>query len=329
MSYRAIVVDKTADGVSVELTELEESGLPEGDVTIQVEWSSVNYKDGLATSATGRVIRDYPMVPGVDLAGTVRESSDDRHKPGDTVVVIGYDIGVAHPGGYAELACVPGDWVVPLPAGLTAKEAMALGTAGFTSAMSVDALEKHGLKPSDGTVIVTGATGGVGSTAVNMLAGLGYTVAGSTGKDSEHDYLRSLGASEILSRADVSAENARPLEPERWAGAIDPVGGSTTAYLIRTMKYGGAIALSGLTGGSAVETTVLPFILRGVGILGIESVWCPMDVRRRIWDRCATDLKPAGLLDTIADEIGLEGVPQATADILEGKIKGRVLVKVS
>ena len=329
MSYRAIVVDKTADGVSVALTQLEESRLPDGDVTIEVEWSSVNYKDGLATSATGRVVRSYPMVPGVDLAGTVRDSTDPSFKPGDGVVVIGYDIGVAHPGGYAELARVPGDWVVPLPDGLTAKEAMALGTAGFTSAMSVDALEKAGLSPEDGTVIVTGATGGVGSTAVSMLAGLGYTVAGSTGKDSEHAFLRSLGATEVLSRAEVSEESSRPLESERWAGAVDPVGGSTTGYLVRTMKYGASIAISGLTGGSAVSTSVFPFILRGVNLLGIESVWCPMDVRLRIWERCATDLKPAGLLDTIADEIRLENVQQVCADILQGKVKGRVLVKVS
>ncbi len=329
MSYRAIVVDKTADGVSVELTELEEFGLPEGDVTIQVDWSSVNYKDGLATFATGRVVRDYPMVPGIDMAGTVRDSNDARYKSGDAVVVTGYDIGTAHPGGFAELARVPGDWVMPLPAGLTAQEAMVIGTAGFTSAMSIEALESNGLSPDHGPVIVTGATGGVGSTAVSMLAGLGYTVAGSTGKDSEHKFLRSLGATEILSRAEVSEESSRPLESERWAGAVDPVGGNTTAYLIRTMKYGGSIAVSGLTGGSAVPTTVFPFILRGVNLLGIESVWCPMDVRKRIWDRCATDLKPAGLMDTIAREVGLEGVPEVTAEILEGKIKGRILVKVS
>lgn len=328
MSFRAVVVDKTETGVSIEIRELDESQLPAGDVTIAVEWSSVNYKDGLACSPTGRVVRTYPMVPGVDLAGTVRESSDPRFHPGDQVVVIGYDVGVAHFGGYAELARVPADWVCPLPEGLTAKEAMALGTAGFTAAMSVDALERHGLTPDRGPVIVTGATGGVGSTAVSMLAGLGYTVAASTGKASEHEYLRQIGAAEILSREEVAAESARPLESERWAGAVDPVGGSTTAYLIRTMKYGASIALSGLTGGAEVHTTVYPFILRGVNLLGIESVWCPMEVRRHIWERCATDLKPAALLDTIAHETGLEGVPDAVRQILEGKVRGRVLVQV-
>lgn len=328
MTFRAVVVDKTETGVSVAIRDLDESQLPEGEVTIAVEWSSVNYKDGLACSPTGRVVRTYPMVPGVDLAGTVRESADPRFHPGDAVVVIGYDVGVAHFGGYAELARVPADWVCPLPEGLTAKEAMALGTAGFTAAMSVDALERHGLTPGKGPVIVTGATGGVGSTAVSMLAGLGYTVAGSTGKDTEHDFLRQLGAADILSRDEASAESTRPLESERWAGAVDPVGGSTTAYLARTMKYGGSIALSGLTGGGEVHTSVFPFILRGVNLLGIESVWCSMDVRRRIWERCAGDLKPAGLLDTIAHETGLEGVPDAVAQILEGKVRGRILVKV-
>lgn len=329
MTFRAVVVDKAGDNdVTVTVQELDESQLPEGEVTIEVEWSSVNYKDGLACSPKGRVVRRYPMVPGVDLAGTVRSSSDPRFHAGDQVVVIGYDVGVAHYGGYAELARVPADWVCPLPDGLTAKEAMALGTAGFTAAMSVDALERHGLTPDRGPVIVTGATGGVGSTAVSMLAGLGYTVAASTGKASEHDYLRQLGAAEVLTREEVSAESARPLESERWAGAVDPVGGSTTAYLIRTMQYGASIALSGLTGGADIHTTVYPFILRGVNLLGIESVWCPMDVRRRIWERCATDLKPAGLLDTIAHETGLDGVPDAVQQILEGKVRGRVLVRV-
>lgn len=328
MSFRAVVVDKTDSGVSIEVRELDESALPEGDVTIAVEWSSVNYKDGLACSPTGRVVRNYPMIPGVDLAGTVRDSTDPRFHPGDPVVVIGYDVGVAHFGGYAELARVPADWVCPLPEGLTAREAMALGTAGFTAAMSVDALERHGLVPDRGPVIVTGATGGVGSTAVSMLAGLGHTVAASTGKAAEHDFLRQLGAAEILSRDEVSAESARPLESERWAGAVDPVGGSTTAYLIRTMKYGASIALSGLTGGAEVHTTVYPFILRGVNLLGIESVWCPMEVRRHIWERCATDLKPAGLLDTIAHETGLDGVPNAVRQILDAKVRGRILVNV-
>ena len=329
MGYRAIVVDKQGDAFTVATTELSESDLPAGEVTIRVEWSSINYKDGLALSPNGRVLRSYPMVPGVDLAGTVAESSDTRFSSGDKVVVTGYDVGVAHPGGFAELARIPADWVMPLPEGLTTKEAMALGTAGMTAAMSVEALEHNGLRPDQGTVIVTGSTGGVGSTAVSMLAQLGYTVAGSTGKATEHDFLRSLGATEILSREDVSAESNRPMETERWAGAVDPVGGATTAYLIRTMKYGSSIALSGLTGGNAVPTTVFPFILRGVSLLGIDSVFCPMPKRQHVWARMGRDLKPKGLLDSIAVETDLDGVAAVCADILGGKVKGRTLVRLA
>lgn len=329
MSYRALVVDKNGDDFQVRITSLEESALPPGDVTIRVEWSSVNYKDGLALSANGRVVRSYPMTPGVDLAGTVVSSTDTRFAAGQGVVVIGYDVGVAHPGGFAELARVPADWVVALPEGLTTKEAMALGTAGFTAGQSVAALEAHGVTPDSGPVIVTGATGGVGSTAVSMLAQLGFTVAGSTGKAAEHDYLRALGATEILSREDVSAESNRPLESERWAGAVDPVGGATTAYLIRTMKYGGAIALSGLTGGGPFSTTVFPFILRSVNLLGIDSVFYPIEKRRALWQRLATDLKPRGLLDTIAAETDLDGVPAACEKIRAGGIRGRVLVRLA
>ena len=328
MGYRAIVIDKQGEEFSVAVRELAESDLPAGDVTIAVEWSSINYKDGLALSANGRVVRSYPMVPGVDLAGTVRESKDSRFAPGDQVVVTGYDVGVAHPGGFAELARIPGDWVMPLPAGLTTKEAMALGTAGMTAALSVMALEHNGLRNGQGPVIVTGSTGGVGSTAVSMLAQLGYTVAASTGKTSEHAFLRELGATEILSREDVSAESNRPLDGERWAGAVDPVGGATTAYLVRTMKYGGSIALSGLTGGGAFATTVYPFILRGVNLLGIDSVSCPMAKRAEVWTRLATDLKPKGLLESIAVETDLDGVRGVCAEILAGKVRGRTLVRI-
>jgi putative YhdH/YhfP family quinone oxidoreductase len=328
VTYRALVVDQQGDQFSAAIQELSEADLPPGEVTIRVEYSSVNYKDGLATAANNRVIRRYPMVPGVDLAGVVRESSDRRFKPGDAVIATGNDIGVAHPGGFAELARIPADWVIPLPEGLTAREAMALGTAGLTSALSVEALEAHGLRPENGTVVVTGATGGVGSTAVSMLAQLGYVVAGSTGKADEHDYLRALGASEVLSREDVSAESTRPLESERWAGAVDPVGGATTAYLIRTTKYGGSIALSGNTGGVNFATTVFPFILRGVNLLGIESVNCPIELRARMWERMARELKPRGLLDSIAVEVDLDGVLDVTARIREGKIRGRTLVRL-
>lgn len=328
MAYRALVVNKTADAFSVAVQQLDESQLPPGDVTIRVEWSSVNYKDGLACSPAGRVVRSYPMVPGVDLAGSVVSSSDSRFSAGDKVIVTGFDLGVAHPGGFAELARVPAEWVVPLPLGLTTKEAMAIGTAGLTAALSVAALERNGLRKEQGPVIVTGATGGVGSTAVSMLAQLGYTVAASTGKESEHEFLRGLGATEILSRADVSVESPRPMETERWAAAVDPVGGATTAYLLRTAKYGGSVAVSGLTGGGTVNTTVFPFILRGVNLLGIESVSCPMAVRLRIWDRLGADLKPHGLMDSIAVETGLEDVVSVAEQILAGQVRGRTLVRV-
>ncbi len=329
MGYRAIVVDKQGDAFSVGVKELSEGDLPQGDVTIRVEWSSINYKDGLALSPNGRVLRGYPMVPGVDLAGTVVESTDSRFSKGQAVMVTGYDVGVSHPGGFAELARIPADWVMPIPEGLNAKEAMALGTAGMTAAMSVEALEHNGLRKDQGTVIVTGATGGVGSTAVNMLAQLGYTVAGSTGKASEHDFLRALGATEVLGREEVSAESNRPMETERWAGAVDPVGGATTAYLIRTMKYGSSIALSGLTGGNAVSTTVFPFILRGVSLLGIDSVMCPMAKRQHVWARLGKDLKPRGLMESIAVETDLDGVAAVCADILAGRVRGRTLVKLA
>ena len=329
MTYRALVVNRVDDRYNVEVRELDESALPAGDVTIRVEWSSVNYKDGLALTPAGRILRSFPMVPGIDLAGEVTASSDVRFAPGQKVLVTGYDLGVAHPGGFAEVARVPADWVVALPSGLTTKEAMAIGTAGFTAGLSVEALEHNGLKPANGPVLVTGATGGVGSTAVSMLAQLGYTVAGSTGKDSEHQFLRDLGATEILSRADVSAESTRPIEGERWAGAVDPVGGATTAYLVRTMKYGASIAVSGLTGGTAVNTTVLPFILRGVNLLGIDSVFCPAERRHRIWSRLGKDLKPHGLLESIAVETDLDGVAAVAATILEGRVRGRTLVRLT
>lgn len=329
MSYRAFVVNKTADAFTAGIETLEESSLPAGEVTIQVEWSSMNYKDGLAASANGRVVTKFPMTIGVDLAGTVRESTDPKFAPGDAVVAIGNDIGVAHPGGFAELARIPAAWVCKLPAGLSAKESMALGTAGFTAAQSVEAIQKWGIMPDRGPVMVSGSTGGVGSTAVSMLAGLGYTVAASTGKASEHDYLRGLGATEILSREDVSAESTRPMESERWAAAVDPVGGATTAYLLRTMKRGGVVALSGLTGGGAVATTVFPFILRGVNLLGIDSVQVGAEERERIWKRCATDLKPKGLLESIAIETGIDDLAPLLEKIRAGQIRGRILVRLS
>ncbi|MFN0146334.1 MAG: oxidoreductase, partial [Dehalococcoidia bacterium] len=316
------------DQFSAAVTTVAESDLPAGEVTIRVEWSGVNYKDGLACQPKSSVVRTYPMVPGIDLAGTVVESSDSRFTKGQGVVVIGYDVGVSHWGGYAELARIPAKWVCALPAGLSTKEAAALGTAGFTAAMSVAALQAHGVTPDRGPVLVTGATGGVGSTAVSMLAGLGYTVAASTGKADEHQFLKDLGATEILTREEVSAESTRPMESERWAGAVDPVGGATTAYLLRTTKYAGSVATSGLTGGGPFSTSVFPFILRGVNLLGIESVNFPIAQRPPLWQRMAGDLKVKGLLESIAHESDLDGIPAACAQILQGKVRGRVLIRV-
>lgn len=329
MTYRAFLVDQHGDSLTTSVTDLDESALPPGDVTVRVEWSSVNYKDGLAVSPGNRVIRSFPMTPGVDLAGTIVASADPRFAVGDGVIVHGYELGTGHPGGYAELARVPAAWVVPLPPGLTTKEAMALGTAGFTAAQSIEALERLGLAPGNGPVIVTGATGGVGSTAVSMLAGRGYEVAASTGKADEHAYLRELGATSILSREEVSAPASRPLEAERWAGAVDPVGGATTAYLSRTMQYGASIALSGLTGGTTIPLAVFPFILRGVNLLGIDSVNLAIGERTRIWQRLAGDLKPRGLLDSIAVETDLDGLAESLATIVRGGVRGRVVVRLS
>jgi acrylyl-CoA reductase (NADPH) len=297
-------------------------------VTIRVEHSSVNYKDGLAARIDGRVVRSYPLIPGIDMAGTVAASTDERFKPGDPVIAHGYDLGVAHHGGFAELARVPAGWVVPLPKGLTTRQAMAIGTAGFTAAMSVDRLEHLGLRPTDGPVIVTGASGGVGSTAVAILAGRGYEVVASTGSADAHDYLRGLGASDILDRAETSAASDRPLDRGRWAGAVDAVGGTTLAYLIRTMKNNGSIAASGNTGGATLNTTVFPFILRGVNLLGIDSAQVPIDRRELLWQRLANDLRPPKLEEAMLREVDLAETPAMLDAIVQGAVRGRVVVRV-
>jgi acrylyl-CoA reductase (NADPH) len=314
-TFRAYIVNKTEEGFTAGLKEVTLADLPPGEVLIKVAYSGVNYKDGLASIPEGRVARSYPLVPGIDLSGVVLATS--------------YELGVSHYGGYSEYARVKADWVVPLPAGLTLKEAMALGTAGFTAALSIHQLEKNGLKPQNGPVLVTGATGGVGSIGINILSALGYTVAASTGKPSEHDYLKELGASEILSREETSAESNRPLEKERWAGSLDSVGGSTLTYLIRTTRYAGSIAAYGNTGGTNVNTTVFPFILRAINLLGIESVNCPMELRRQLWSRLGSDYKPRHLLDMIGHEVPLEELPQALATILKGGARGHTIIKIS
>jgi acrylyl-CoA reductase (NADPH) len=318
--FRAYVAEKTDDRVQRGVRELSDDDLPDGDVTIRVAYSSVNYKDALATIPNGRVARISPLVPGVDLAGTVEGT-------GEEVIVHGYDLGVAHHGGFAERARVPADWVVPLPEGLTLENAMTLGTAGFTAALSVHQLEARGLTPGDGPVLVLGATGGVGSVAVGILAARSYDVTAATGKDAEHDFLRELGASDVIGRDEVTASSGRPLESERWAATIDPVGGPATAYALRTTRYGGGIALSGLTAGTKLDTTVMPFILRGVALLGIDSVLAPIELRREIWQRLADELRPRGL-DVIGTEIGLDELDGALDAILAGKARGRTVVRL-
>lgn len=300
--------------------------LSPGDVVIKAAYSSVNYKDALAATGTGKIVRRFPLIAGIDVSGTVESSTDARFTPGDDVLVTGYDLGVAHDGGYAGRVRVPGDWVVPLPRGLTLFEAMAIGTAGFTAALSVVDMERNGLAPAAGPVIVTGATGGVGSVAVQILAARGYRVTALTGKDGEHPYLRSLGATEVLSRNGLD-RGTRPLEKATWAGAVDAVGGDTLAWLTTTMMYNGCIAATGLTGGTHLQTTVLPFILRAVKLLGIESVMCAMETRRDVWRRLGSDLRPAAL-KTIAREIGMEALPDAFTTLLKGAARGRFVVSV-
>jgi acrylyl-CoA reductase (NADPH) len=300
--------------------------LSPGDVVIRAAYSSVNYKDAMAATGAGRILRRFPLIAGIDVSGTVASSADARFRPGDPVLVTGYDLGVASDGGYSQYVRVPADWVVPTPAGLSAFDVMAIGTAGFTASLSIVELERNGLKPGDSPVIVTGATGGVGSLAVQCLAAGGYAVTALTGKDGEHGYLRSIGAKDVISRSAVQA-STRPLEKATWAGAIDPVGGELLAWLIRTMRYGGSIAATGLTGGVEVYTTVIPFILRAVKLLGIDSVMCPMELRREVWRRLATDLKPAKLTAS-AREIGLADLPDAFATLLKGTARGRFVVKL-
>jgi acrylyl-CoA reductase (NADPH) len=325
-SFAAFQVFDEGGTISGRRVELSLADLSEGTVVIKTAFSSVNYKDALAATGAGKIMRRFPLVGGIDLSGTVASSGDARFKAGDEVLVTGYDLGVAHDGGYAEYARVPADWIVPVPPGLTLSDAMAIGTAGFTAALSLVELERNGVAPANGPVIVTGATGGVGSMAVQVLAARGYRVTALTGKEAEHDYLRSLGAADVLSRTTLQM-GTRPLEKMLWAGAVDPVGGDTLAWLTRTMMYGGAIACSGLTGGTELHTTVLPFILRGAKLLGIDSAMCPMDLRREVWRRLATDMKPAAL-KTMTREIGLDGLPAAFATLLNGAARGRFVVKL-
>jgi acrylyl-CoA reductase (NADPH) len=320
------VIEKGDKGQTVALKLFDEKDLMDGDVTIRVEWSTLNYKDGLAVTGKAPVVRRFPMIPGIDLAGVVEASTHSAWKPGDKVVLNGFGLGETHLGAYAEKARVKGDWLVGLPAGFTTRDAMAIGTAGYTAMLAVMALERHGMTPERGPIVVTGAAGGVGSVAIAVLAKRGYQVIASTGRPQEADYLKGLGAHEIIDRKELSAP-AKPLARERWAGAIDSVGSATLANILSMTRYGGAVAACGLAGGMDLPASVAPFILRGVSLLGIDSVMAPLERRREAWKRLETGLD-RGKLQAIVTEIGLENVIETAPRIVEGAVRGRIVVKI-
>ncbi len=329
--FNALVMDKDEESglASASVKQLSADDLPHGEVTVAVEYSTVNYKDGLCMSPKGGgLVRSYPHVPGIDYAGTVEASSDDRYAPGDKVVLTGWRVGEAHWGGYSQKASALADWLVPLPDGLSARQAMAVGTAGFTAMLAVMALEDHGLTPDKGPVLVTGAAGGVGSVATAILGNLGYEVAAVTGRPETGDYLKSLGATTIVPREELNETTKRPLESETWAGCVDAVGGEMLARVLGQMKYGGSVAAVGLAGGAGLPATVIPFLLRGVNLLGIDSVMQPYDNRVRAWQRIATDL-PMDKLEAMVHPAALSDLPGLGADILKGQVKGRVVVDVN
>jgi acrylyl-CoA reductase (NADPH) len=325
-TFKAIRIDKADKGTTATLTQFDEAELMDGDVTVRVEWSTLNYKDGLAVTGKAPVVRRFPMIAGIDFAGTVEQSSHPHWKAGDQVIGTGWGMGETHLGAYAEKARVKGDWLVALPAGLSARDAMAIGTAGFTAMLAVMALEKQGLSPNSGPVVVTGAAGGVGSVATAVLSKLGYHVIASTGRMSETGYLKSLGAAEVIDRNELSAP-AKPLAKERWAGGVDSVGSNTLANLLSMTKYSGAIAACGLAAGMDLPSSVAPFILRGVCLLGIDSVMCPLERRKAAWERLAGDLD-RGKLSEITHEIRLDQVLDVAAQILSGDVRGRIVVKI-
>ncbi|USK74626.1 NADPH:quinone oxidoreductase family protein [Peribacillus frigoritolerans] len=326
--FGALVVNKQDDQFTVNIQQLSLDDLPQGEVLIRVHYSGVNYKDSLAAIPNGNIVSSYPIVPGIDMAGVVVSSEDSRFKEGDEVIATSYGIGVSQSGGYSQFARVPAEWIVPLPDGLTMKEAMIVGTAGFTAALSVLRLEENNLTPEQGSVLVTGATGGVGSFAVSILSKLGYSVEASTGKESEHGYLKAIGAATIVSREDVYDGKLRALGKQKWSGAVDPVGGEPLASVLSQIKYGGAVAVSGLTAGTNLPATVFPFILRGVNLLGIDSVNCPMDTRLKVWHRLATDFKLEHLEQLVQQEITLEELPDVLPTLLKGEARGRTIVKL-
>lgn len=327
MGFRALLVEKGTDGVvSPSLQSLDESRLPaDGNVTVRVSHTTLNYKDGLCLTGGGGLVRSYPHVPGIDFSGLVEQSDDPRYKIGDAVILTGWRVGEVWWGGYAEKARVKGDWLVPLPAGLTPRHAMAIGTAGLTAMLAVMALEAQGMKPDQGEVLVTGAAGGVGSVATAILARNGYAVAGVTGRPEQETYLKSLGASRIIPRAELADAPVRPLDKESWAGAVDSVGGAMLARLLTQMKYGSSVAAVGLAGGANLPATVIPFLLRGVNLLGIDSVMKPFEARLFAWGRIAREV-PRDLLDSMIEEARLDDLPALGKAILEGKVRGRVVV---
>jgi acrylyl-CoA reductase (NADPH) len=324
--FKAIVAEKADKGQTVSLTEFDEANLMDGDVTVRIGWSTINYKDGLAITGKAPVVRRFPMIPGIDFAGEVEASSHPDWKSGDKVILNGWGTGETHLGAYAEKSRVKGQWLVRLPAGLSEREAMAIGTAGYTAMLAVMALERHGLKPDQGPVVVTGAAGGVGSVAIALLAKLGFQVIASTGRREETDYLKGLGATEIIDRNELSAAG-RPLAKERWAGGIDSVGSTTLANLLSMTKYGGAVAACGLAGGMDLPGSVAPFILRGVSLLGIDSVQCSLGLRNEAWRRLESDLD-RGKLEGMIRQIGLSEVIDVAGTILEGRVRGRIVVKI-
>ncbi|MEO0655006.1 MAG: acryloyl-CoA reductase [Pseudomonadota bacterium] len=327
--FNALIVEKDEDGKThASVQEIGEDRLPEGDVTVAVEYSTVNYKDGLCIGPGGGLVRTYPHVPGIDFAGTVEASSDPRYKPGDAVVLTGWRVGEAYWGGYAQKARVKADWLVPLPAGLTTQQAMAVGTAGFTAMLAVMALEDHGLAVGQGPVLVTGAAGGVGSVATAILNNLGHEVAAVTGRPETADYLTGLGATQIVPREDLAETVKRPLESETWAGCVDAVGGAMLARVLGQMKYGASVSAVGLAGGAGLPATVIPFLLRGVNLLGIDSVMQPYDNRVRAWERVAKDL-PMDKVAAMIQPATLADLPELGAAILKGQVKGRVVVDVN
>ncbi|MFW8592926.1 MDR family oxidoreductase [Cribrihabitans neustonicus] len=327
---KALIVRKEGDEKPVAAVEdITEDMLPEAEVTVAVDYSTVNYKDGLCIGPGGGLVRKYPHVPGIDFAGTVEASSDDRYKPGDKVVLTGWRVGEAHWGGYAQKARVKADWLVPLPAGLDTRQAMAVGTAGLTAMLAVMALEDQGMEKDHGPVLVTGAAGGVGSVATAILANLGYEVAAVTGRPEQADYLKSLGATEIVNRHELTEVTRKPLESERWAGCVDAVGGAMLGRVLKQMKYGTSVAAIGLAGGAAIEgALVTPFILRGVNLLGIDSVMQPFENRQRAWQRIAKDL-PMDKLEAMVQPATLADLPELGKGILKGQVKGRVVVDVN